>query len=208
MKKIQFYFDFLSPYSYFGWKNHQKQLADFDIEFEYKPVLMGKLFSHFEFPGPGEIPVKRKYELKQCFRYAAKNQIDFHPPSSFPFNPLAIVRCATNAAAEDHQAEVIECLFNAVWAKGMILEDPELIEKELEQVGLSKDILEKSFERPAKLELKANIKDALAREVFGVPTFALEDDYFWGNDSLATLVDYLSGNDSWDKKLYSDLIKE
>lgn len=208
MKKIDFYFDFLSPYSYFGWINHQKKLADFKVEFEYRPVLMGKLFSHFEFPGPGEIRVKRDYELKQCFRYAAKNSIEFTPPSSFPFNPLAIIRCATRAAASDKQYEVIDCLFKAVWAQGIILEDPELIEKIFLENNLSKDIVEQSFSREAKIELKANIKDALGRNIFGVPTFSLDDEYFWGNDSLDTLKDYLADNDNWNKELYCNLVKE
>ena len=64
MKNIDFYFDFLSPFSYFAWLNHKDQLANYQLNIEYRPVLMGKLFGHFNFPGPGEIEVKRNYELK------------------------------------------------------------------------------------------------------------------------------------------------
>ena len=86
MKKIDFYFDFLSPYSYFAWLNHKNILAEHDVALDYKPVLMGRLFSNFDFKGPGEIIVKRNYELKKCFRYAL-NQIKFSPPVSFPLIP-------------------------------------------------------------------------------------------------------------------------
>ena len=207
MKNIKFYFDFLSPFSYFGWKNHKCEISNTDVSFTYHPVLMGKLFSHFEFPGPGEIKVKRDYELKCCFRYAAKNKILFSPPTKFPFNPLAIIRLATLSAAKENQFEIINCIFNAVWGQGNVLDDPELIEKILKDNNFDSNIIERSFEREAKLELKSNIKEAISKNIFGVPSFAIDEEYFWGNDSFEYLKDYLSDNDKWDKELYSSLIK-
>lgn len=200
MKKIDFYFDFLSPYSYFAWKRHRTIKA----EFNFKPVLMGRLFSHFEFKGPGEIPVKRDLELKKCFQYADMQSIPFIPPHTFPFNPMAIIRLATKFAAGERQLELIELIFSSIWAKGMVLEDPAIIESLLTQNGFG-DIYEKSFEREAKLELKKNIKEAIEHNIFGVPTMRLEDENFWGNDSLELLSYRLSGNDNWDRELYNAL---
>lgn len=200
MKKIDFYFDFLSPYSYFAWKRHKT----IDTQFNYRPVLMGKLFSHFEFRGPGEIPVKRQSELKKCFRYADLHQIPFIPPSSFPFNPLGIIRLATHAAAGDEQAEIIELIFDSVWGKGLVLEDPELIESILTKNKLQ-HVFEKSFSKEAKVELKSNIKECISSNIFGVPTFSIDEENFWGNDSIELLTHHLAGNDNWDHKLYDSL---
>lgn len=212
MKKIEFYFDFLSPFSYFAWLNHREQLAHAhsDIEVVYKPVLMGKLFSHFEFPGPGEITVKRNYELKKCFRYAAKSNIDFCPPNQFPFNPLAIIRLATLNAAGGEQLPIIDLIFKSVWAKGTILEDPELVKELLIKSGIkdAANIFERAFAMEAKRELKTNIKTAIAKNIFGVPSFAIDDEYFWGNDSFEDLKNYLCDNDRWDKKLYNKLTEK
>lgn len=200
MKKIDFYFDFLSPYSYFAWKRHKM----IEAEFVYKPVLMGKLFSHFEFRGPGEIPVKRDLELRKCFQYADMYNIPFIPPHTFPFNPMGIIRLATISAAGDRQTELIELIFNTVWSKGIVLEDPDLIEKLLVQNHFE-SVYEKSFEREAKLELKSNIKEAIESNIFGVPTFRIDKEIFWGNDSLELLAYNLSGNDNWDRELYNTL---
>ncbi len=208
MKKIYFYFDFLSPFSYFAWINHTKFFAAYpDIEVVYKPVLMGKLFSHHEFRGPGEIPAKRNYELKKCFRYAEKNHIKFHPPHSFPFNPLAIIRIATKHASGANQKIVIDGIFDLVWGEGKILEDPELIKQEFTSRNLDTEYIERSFEREAKTELKANIKEAIEANIFGVPTFAIDDEYFWGNDSYEDLTNYLADNDNYNKEHYNKLIK-
>ena len=208
MQKIDFYFDFLSPFSYFAWKNHQNKLPKDRLEINYKPVLMGKLFSHFEFRGPGEIEVKRNYELKKCFRYAAKNKITFLPPKEFPFNPIALNRCATLYAAKSEQFKIIDFLFDCVWAHGMILDDPDLIAKILLENKFSPEVIDLSFERAAKQELKANIASAIHKNIFGVPTFAVDDEYFWGNDSFDDLNDYLSKNDNWNKELYNQLVEK
>lgn len=201
MPSVKFYFDFLSPFSYFAWMNHSKVLAE--AEFEYIPVSMGKLFGHHEFPGPGEIPAKRNYELKKCFRYAHDEGIPFHPPAQFPFNPIAILRAATKAAAGNQQKQVIDLIFKKVWQEGCVLEDPELIEK-----LLPSEVYENSFTKEARSELKANIKSAISDGAFGVPSFIFHEELFWGNDNLVYLKRAIEGNDKWNKELYDDLVEK
>lgn len=209
MKKIYFYFDFLSPFSYFAWENHKKKLLNnSQLDVVYSPVLMGRLFSHFEFKGPGEIPPKREYELKKCFRYAAKRNIPFSPPKEHPFNPLAIIRLATLFSSNEDQFKIIDFIFKSIWANGLVLEDPELISNLLQKNYFDHKIFDRSFERDAKLELKANIKQAISQGIFGVPTFTHEEEIFWGNDSLNDLRDYLEGNDIWNKELYTALLNK
>ena len=201
MQTIKFFFDFLSPYSYFAWLNHRKSLPE--AVFEYHPLPMGKLFSHHKFPGPGEIPAKRDYELKKCFRYAADNQIEFRPPAEFPFNPIAILRMATKHAAKQKQAEVIDLIFQTVWGEGRVLEDPEIIAK-----LVPADIFEASFSREARLELKSNIQQALSFGAFGVPSWVYQGELFWGNDNMLYLERVIKGNDNWNKELYDELKKK
>lgn len=209
MKKLIFYFDFLSPYSYFAWKNHLNYINKNKIEILYRPVLMGKLFTHHNFPGPGEIPAKRSYELKNCFRIAAANDFKFTPPTKFPFNPLAIIRMATLAANDNNvkkQIKVINAIFELVWAEGRVLEDPDLIKLAVQNKGIQEQVLDNSFTRGAKSELKENIQACLEAGIFGVPSFQVNDEFFWGQDSLPLLKEFLAGNDNWDKELYNKLL--
>lgn len=206
MKNLNFYFDFLSPFSYFSWINHKKELSQHNINIVYRPVLMGRLFTQHGFPGPGEIKAKRNYELKKCFRYASKNNIPFCPPSRFPFNPMAIIRLGLTQVSQEEQFKVIDMIFKEIWQKGQVLEDPELINELFSKHNFSSDIIAKSFAKEAKQELKQNIKSALDIGIFGVPSFAIDEEFFWGNDSFGDLNDYLNQNDNWNKKLYNEVL--
>lgn len=200
MKKVNFYFDFLSPYSYFAWLNHES----LEIECSYKPVTMGSLFSHWEMKGPGEILPKRIYMLKSCFRYAAKNGIPFIPPKSHPFNPLYALRLSTVAIKSGNQKKMIDALFKAVWAHGEDVSDLDYLEGLLIKNDFSdaKALIDRTFEREVKLEVKSNLKEAKNAMIFGVPTFQISDEYFWGNDSLDQLKNFLDGTEAqWDQEL-------
>lgn len=213
MKTIKFYFDFLSPYSYFSWLNHQTELQQLKVNIQYKPILMGKLFSYHQFPGPGEIKVKRNYELKKCFRYANKNNIDFIPPSRFPFNPLGIIRLATACihSSLEEQLHIIDFIFKQIWACGEVLEDPDHVKYLFQKHNINDVIIDKSYSKAAKFELKDNIKCAITEGVFGVPSFVVIEEncneLFWGNDSFHDLKGYLAGNDIWNKELYTKVLQ-
>lgn len=212
MKNIDYFFDFLSPYSFFSWKNQDSLTKRKDILINYRPVVMGTLFNHWGIKGPGEIAPKRYYELKQCFIYAAKNNIQFVPPKSHPFNPLYALRLATKACSGEDQFKVINLLFNTVWENGQELSEPDELVKLLDESGLSgQELIDKTFEREVKSELKQNTKDAIADKVFGVPTFSIKEDQeiFWGNDSIENLNLYLDGNfPLWNESIFKSRTKD
>ena len=202
MQKIDFFFDFLSPFSYFAWKNHRKILGD-NLEINYRPLLMGKLFSHWEIKGPGEIAPKRYAMLKSCFRYAAKHNIPFNPPEQHPFNPLYSLRLATKECSKEEQFKVIDTLWDMIWAQGKEGDNPDEIETALNKSGLDSNLLmENAFSRDAKLAVKQNTKDALEVGLFGVPSFVVKEEFFWGNDALKDLKTFIESGDSFDLELF------
>lgn len=209
MQKIQYYFDFLSPYSYFSWKNKNQFNNYQDIEIEIKPVVMGTIFNKNDMKGPGEILAKRHYMLKQCFIYAAQNNIAFIPPSSHPFNPLYALRLATKACSGFDQERIIEILMNACWSNGQILSEPEFLIELLNEHGLNgQDLIDKTFSKEVKSELKANTNEALEQSCFGVPSFVFNQDLYWGNDSIANLKLAIENKfPKWNKSLFLDRIK-
>ena len=112
MKELNFYFDFLSPFSYFAWINLQRYP---ELTIHYKPVALGPLLNHWGIKGPGEVEPKREFLLKQCLRYAASNKIEFTTPKTHPFNSLYALRLALKSSAGELQSEVIKTLWQAGW---------------------------------------------------------------------------------------------
>lgn len=198
-QKINFYFDFLSPYSYFAWQNSKQK----NWEITPKIILMGQLFRNFDFKGPGEIPVKRKSELRKCFQYATLKNIPFNPPSTHPFNPMMIAKMATTYASADQQYELINEIFALIWGKSTVLDDPEIVKEHLSNYSAA---YERASEPEAKKELKANIKSAINLEIFGVPTFEIKENTFWGNDSIELVESYLESGHRFDIEKFNDLL--
>ena len=204
MKRLIFYFDFLSPFSYFAWLKLQKQ---HDLEIIYKPVALGPLLNHWGIKGPGEVQPKREFLLKQCLRYAAKNKIEFTTPKTHPFNSLYALRLALKSTAGEGQNEVIKTLWLAGWKDRIDLGEPEELKHALAQAGLpSEDLFEKSFSREARAELKANIQEAISYGTFGVPSMVVEDELFWGNDAVEDMILFANNQDDLNREKFKQLL--
>lgn len=204
---MNFYFDFLSPYSFFAWQNLKPLAAELNLKVHYKPVALGPLLNHWQIKGPGEITPKREFLLKQCLRYAAKNNIAFTTPKTHPFNSLYALRLALAGVAGADQFQVIDALWKAGWQTRIDMGEPDELLNALRKAGLPADELyEKSFTKEAKVELKANIQEAIGFGAFGVPSFVAGDELFWGNDALSNVKDFILGNDPLDREKFLDLL--
>lgn len=199
MKKFKFYFDFLSPFSYLAWE----KLKNSQLEFTLHPVALGSLLNHWEIKGPGEITPKREFLLRQCFRIAAMRNIAFTTPKTHPFNSLYALRMSLTCASGDDQFKVINAFWKAGWSEGIDMGDPEELIRVLSEAGLDGNaIYEASFSKEARAEFKNNIKEAISSGVFGVPSFVVGDELFWGQDSISFLETYLDGKDLLDREKY------
>jgi 2-hydroxychromene-2-carboxylate isomerase len=205
MKELTFYFDFLSPFSYFAWK----RLSSLEeTKIIYRPVALGPLLNHWGIKGPGEVQPKREFLLKQCLRYAVKNNLPFTTPKTHPFNSLYALRLCLSAVAGDDQFNVIDTLWKAGWQDRIDMGEPDELLKVLNAAGLPADELyEKSFSREAKVELKANIAEAISHGAFGVPSFVVDGELFWGNDAFENLQMFLKGEDVLDREKLKDLLE-
>jgi 2-hydroxychromene-2-carboxylate isomerase len=198
MKQLTFYFDFLSPFSYFAWK----ELSTLGpVEILLKPVALGPLLNHWGIKGPGEIQPKREFLLKQCLRYSQKQHIPFTTPKTHPFNSLYALRLCLFGVAQNHQYKVIDTLWTAGWQDRIDMGEPEELLRVLREAGLPADELyEKSFTREAKAELKANIAEAVSFGAFGVPSFVIDGELFWGKDSMEELKLFIKDKDNLDRE--------
>jgi 2-hydroxychromene-2-carboxylate isomerase len=195
MKKVSFYFDFLSPYSYLAW-NWVREKHTNSVEFEFIPVILGQVIHFHETKGPAEITSKREYLFKDCLRYAKVNNISFKTPKNLPFNSLYALRASIFSNAKDDQFKVIDSIYNAGWRDGKDIGDPEVLKDVLIEAGLNSDkLMEGVFDKEVRKELKMNVKKANSLNLFGLPSFIVEDELFWGNDSTKYLELYLNGED-------------
>ena len=185
MRAADWYFDFLSPFSYL-------QLVQFDrlpddVEVTLRPVLFAGLLGHWGHKGPAEIPAKRIHTYRWCHWYAARHGIPFRMPPAHPFNPLRPLRLAVAQSAEP---ATVRAIFDAIWAEGR---DPS---RDDEWQALTERLriadADEAIARPeVKEALKRNTEEAAGRGVFGVPTFAIGDELFWGFDATDLVLDYL-----------------
>jgi 2-hydroxychromene-2-carboxylate isomerase len=181
------YFDVLSPYVYL-------QLTDLarispDMVIVPKPILLGVLFNHWGGKAPAEIPAKRLHVYRQCVWLARERKIPFLMPPQHPFNPLGVSRllCALGPTLE--QARVAS---EFVFAQGRDLSKPEELQRLGEALGVEASQVQVLSSSPeAKSKLRANTDEAIARRVWGVPTFFVREQVFWGADSLPMLLEFL-----------------
>ena len=186
MPAADWYFDFLSPFSYL-------QLTQFDrlppdLEVTYRPVLFAGLLGHWKHKGPAEIPAKRVQTYRWCHWYAARHGIPFRMPPAHPFNPLRPLRLAVAQGAEP---QLIRAVFDAIWAEGRDPSDDAEWQALTERLDIANadDLI---AQPEVKAALRSGTEEAAERGVFGIPTFVIGDELFWGLDTTDLVLDYLN----------------
>jgi 2-hydroxychromene-2-carboxylate isomerase len=169
---IDWYFDFVSPYSYFA----QHRLKELPGPVAYKPVLFAGLLNHWGQKGPAEIPAKRKWTYRSCVWTARTLGIPFRFPTLHPFNPLPHLRLAL---ACDCAPQAVHRIFDFVWTTGEDAADPTRFAALCDELKVRQTQLAE-----VKDLLRKNTDEAMARGVFGVPSFVIRDEVFWGADSI------------------------
>jgi 2-hydroxychromene-2-carboxylate isomerase len=186
----RFWIHFGSPNAYLSHRVLSGIEARTGARFDYVPVLFGGLFKLSGNQSPmtafAAIPNKLAYELLEMKRFVAKQGLAaFRMNPHFPVNTLALMRGAVAAEEEDVFARYIEATFHFIWEEPRILDDPAELAAALTEAGLPAERLIKwSQEQAVKDRLAANTQSAYERGAFGLPTFLVGDELFFGKDRL------------------------
>ena len=183
--KVFWAFDFLSPFSYLS----LKQLSQLPqgTEVEFVPVLFGSLLKAHGMIGPAELPAKRLFTYRICLWRARQLGIELRFPPSHPFNPLMALRLII-AAGSDLRA--VETVFDAVFREGRDVSQAEVIADLAAKLGIAD--AQKAISDPAvKQKLHDTTAWAIEHGVFGVPSFVIGREVFWGHDAFGMVLDYL-----------------
>jgi 2-hydroxychromene-2-carboxylate isomerase len=184
MKNAIWYFDVVSPFAYIC-LHRLKELPP-DLAIEYRPVLFAGLLNHWGQKGPAELPTKRRYTYRWSHWWATSLGLPFRYPAAHPFNPLHHLRLAIACGSKP---EAVKRIFDAIWTTGADASDPIRFAALVKELNLKMEDLEKP---EIKNKLRTNTEEAAQRGVFGVPTFEVDGEFFWGADSVEFLKDFLA----------------
>ena len=188
-KSIDFYFDFISPYSYLAHKKINSIKKKKNIPFNYKPILVGGLHNLQGITAPAFIKPKLKHMVSDCILIAKKNNFDFIWNSKFPINSLNIMRgyLFVNANLKNLYLDLI---FDAYWKDNIDISNNEILKTLLKKCNLDFDnFLVRIKDQKIKKELKSVTQKAHNKEIFGAPTFLVNNKIFWGQDRLELALD-------------------
>lgn len=187
---IEFIFDFASPNAYLAHRALPGVLTRTGASVRYTPCLLGGIFRATNNKAPmvqfAEIPAKMAYERLEMTRFIAAHDLtDFRMNPHFPVNTLTLMRMAIVAEAEGTLERLIAIGLSAMWEAGENMADPEVIVRVVTAGGLGgAAMLARTQDQAIKDKLVANTEAAVARGVFGIPSFFVGDELFFGKDRL------------------------
>ncbi len=196
---IEFFFDPISHNAYLAWEAVGDVAARHERSLRPVPVLFAGLLEAWGQLGPAEIPAKRRWMGRDVVRKALDLGIPLAPPVSHPFNPLLALRVCGLEMADDDRHNAVTALLRAAWAQSRDITDREVVRDVLNEGGLPGDDFVHRADTPeAKARIRELTDQAVARDVFGVPTMIVDGKLFWGFDDLPSLDRSLAGHDPVD----------
>ena len=188
-KSIDFYFDFISPYSFIAHKKIKYLNQNNKLNIKYKPILLGGLHNLGGITAPAFNERKMKNMKNDCNLIAAKNNIEFKWNKKFPISSLYLMR-GYIAIDQSFTERYLDICFDAYWKDNIDISKNESLNKILNKAQIDKeDFFKKINEKKIKDELKKITSDAFEIDIFGAPTFIVNEKIFWGQDRLEYAID-------------------
>ncbi|HEU4373024.1 MAG TPA: 2-hydroxychromene-2-carboxylate isomerase [Telluria sp.] len=202
---VAFYFDPVSPYAWLA-ANALDRIEAAGAQVVFQPVLFAALLNAHGNIGPAEVPAKRAYIFRDVMREAARAGLQFKGPPGHPFNPLQALRMCLALTRQDERRRFALAVMRACWEHGEDVSDPAVLSKVADSCGLNGPALQAAAQQPdLKMQLQAATDNAIAGGVFGVPTFRIGAELFWGGDRIDALIRYLHG-DRIDEQALADFL--
>lgn len=199
MAQIDFIFDFGSPNGYLAWKLLPGIAERTGASVNLIPCLLGGIFKATNNRSPmeafGEVKGKLAYEGLETQRFVKKHGLSaYRANPHFPVNTLLIMRGLIAARRMGVGDRYLETVLAAMWEQGLKMDDPEVVKATLDAAGLDGAAIVAATQDPqVKAELVANTEAAVARGVFGIPTYFVGGEMFFGKDRLGQVEEAAQG---------------
>ena len=196
-KTLEFIFDFGSPNAYLAYQVIPGILERTGAILKLSPCLLGGIFKATGNQAPmlafGGVKGKLAYEMLETQRFVEKHGLTrFRMNPHFPVNTLMIMRGAAAAELGDRLTSYVEAVLPAMWEDGLKMDDPAVVQAVLDKAGLG-DLLPRTQDEAVKAKLMANPQAAVDRGVFGIPTFFVGEEMFFGKERLGQVEEALAG---------------
>ena len=197
-KTVDFIFDFASPNAYLVHKVIPEIEARTGATFNYIPCLLGGIFKATGNQAPmiafGGIKNKPEYDALEMQRFIARHNLTgFKMNPHFPVISLMLVRGALVAERDGYLMKYIDAMVDALWERELKLDDPEVLHKALADAGFDADkIMTDMGDEAIKSKLLENTNSAVERGAFGIPTFFVGDEIFFGKERLGQIEELLN----------------
>ena len=185
IKPFDFFFDFISPYSYLAHKQIRKLEKENNIKINYKPILLGGLHKLAGVTAAAFIPSKTKYMIRDCKMIAEKHNIKFKFNTNFPINSLALMRGVFLAQNKKKLDQYVDFFFDAYWEDGLNLNSDKILNSILTNLNINFNEFQLIIsDQKIKNKLTVQTTEAYNKGVFGAPSFIINNKLFWGQDRL------------------------
>ncbi len=192
MAQIDFWYEFASTYSYPAAMRVGKLASERGVEVRWRPFLLGPIFGEQGWrTSPFNLyPAKGRYMWRDLERLCDGYGLPFHRPEPFPQNTLLAARVATALQAGEREA-FSQAVYEAEFARGLSVDEPEALGVILVRCGLSRSLLDEARSDEVKAALRENVEEAKRLGIFGAPSFVTGDgELFWGDDRLEAALDW------------------
>jgi len=185
MKKIDFYFDISSPYSYLAHEQIKRFEKENKIKVNYMPILLGGIHQLANITAPGLNPSRAKHMIKDLKICADWFKVRFQFNRYFPLKTVNIMRGALVAEKEGFLNNYVDQFYKAAWVDSLNLNDGKILERFIKNMDINpKSFIEKLSDQKIKDDLKTKTSNAFKKGVFGAPTFVVGSKMFFGQDRL------------------------
>lgn len=191
---VEFLFDFVSAPSALAWFSLPKLVHQAGARLVMTPVVITGIFKATGNIAPVSLPAKMEWLRRDLPRWAAKRGVQMHPNPRLPFRSLPYLRGCLLAQERGEDIRFIQAVFEAAFVRGENMDDEQTVPGLLKRAGLDPQAYQEGIERQdIKDKLRRNTEDAVARKVFGVPTFFVNGELFFGQDRIEFVMEALQG---------------
>ena len=186
-KTVEFLFDFTSPTTYLAYTQLPAIASQAGAQIVYRPILLGGVFKGSNNSSPAFIPAKAKWMFQDLELWAKRYDVAFAHNPNFPINTLTLMRAAAGIQLQlpDLFDAYLATVFKAMWIDRANMGDPAVVAQVLAPLFPDPDRFVALVSDPeVKNALMANTEAAVARGVFGAPSFFVGDRLYFGQDRL------------------------
>ncbi|MEM7799008.1 MAG: 2-hydroxychromene-2-carboxylate isomerase [Chloroflexota bacterium] len=184
-KEFEFYYDYVSPTSYLAWTQLPALVQRTGASVLYKPALLGGIFKSTGNRAPISVPAKGVWLANDMARFATRYGVTFNMHPNFPFSSVYLMRGAIKALQMGVIEDFNTVMFNGIWVDNADMTDPSALGKMLNKAGIDSQAIMASMQDPEiKQALFDRTEEAVAKGLFGMPTFLVGGELHWGQDRI------------------------